>query len=66
MLHVVPPMGPPEALRVNKELANEQGFVDVNKSTMQHVKYENVFSIGDCSSTPNSKTAAAAGNSFNK
>lgn len=37
--------------------------MNVNKSTLQHVKYSNVFAIGDCSSTPNSKTMAAAGKS---
>lgn len=31
----------------------------MDKSTTQHTKYANVFSIGDASSLPNSKTAAA-------
>ncbi|KAF9237139.1 FAD/NAD(P)-binding domain-containing protein [Melanogaster broomeanus] len=35
------------------------GWVEVNPATMQHVKFKNVFSLGDCSSTPNSKTVAA-------
>lgn len=54
-------MSAPEVLRKNKELANEQGFMNVNKDTLQHLTYKNIFSIGDCSGTPNSKTAAAAG-----
>lgn len=57
-------MSAPDVLRTNQELTNEQGFMNVNKDTMQHVKYPNVFSIGDCSGTPNSKTAAAAGKSL--
>lgn len=61
MLHAVPPMSPPGELKQCKELVNELGFVEVNKDTMQHLKYSNVFAIGDCSSSPNSKTAAAAG-----
>lgn len=61
MLHVVPPMGTPNELAQCKELVNEAGFVDVDKCTMQHVRYSNVFAIGDCSASPNSKTAAAAG-----
>lgn len=61
MLHVTPPMATPETLSKNKEITNEAGFVEVNKDTMQHVRFPNVFTIGDCSSTPNSKTAAAAG-----
>ena len=31
----------------------------MNKETTQHTKYPNVFSLGDASSLPNSKTAAA-------
>lgn len=61
MLHVTPPMATPETLSKNKDIANEAGFVDVHRETLQHVKFSNVFTIGDCSSTPNSKTAAAAG-----
>ncbi|GAB0094265.1 sulfide:quinone oxidoreductase, mitochondrial [Sergentomyia squamirostris] len=60
LLHVTPPMATPEVLSSCKELANAAGFVDVDKDTLQHVKYPNIFAIGDCSSTPNSKTAASA------
>jgi sulfide:quinone oxidoreductase len=35
------------------------GWVEVNQNSMQHVRYSNVFALGDVSSTPNSKTAAA-------
>lgn len=61
LLHVVPPMGTPAELATCRALVNEAGFVEVDKSTMQHIKYKNVFAIGDCSDSPNSKTAAAAG-----
>lgn len=40
-------------------IANEAGFVDIDKHTMRHTKYNNIWSLGDCSSAPNSKTAAA-------
>ncbi|XP_030380227.1 sulfide:quinone oxidoreductase, mitochondrial [Scaptodrosophila lebanonensis] len=60
MLHAVPPMSAPDELTKCKELVNESGFVDVDKSTLQHTKYKNVFAIGDCSGSPNSKTAASA------
>lgn len=59
MLHVTPPMSTPDALHNCKELVNMCGYVDVDKSTLQHIKYKNVFAIGDCGSTPNAKTAAA-------
>ncbi|XP_052889356.1 sulfide:quinone oxidoreductase, mitochondrial [Anopheles moucheti] len=58
-LHVTPPMGAPDVLKACKSLVNEVGFVDVSKDTLQHQKFSNVFAIGDCSSSPNSKTAAS-------
>nr|CAB3266551.1 sulfide:quinone oxidoreductase, mitochondrial [Phallusia mammillata] len=58
MLHVSPPCGPLDVVKSSK-IADAAGFVDVNKETMQHVKYPNVFSLGDCSNIPTSKTAAA-------
>ncbi|NXH39701.1 SQOR protein, partial [Dicaeum eximium] len=58
MLHVTPPMGPPAVL-VNSPVSDEGGWVDVDKETLQHRKYANVFGIGDCTNLPTSKTAAA-------
>ena len=58
MLHVTPPMGPPDLIK-NSPLAAETGWVSVDKFTTQHTKYANVFSIGDCSNLPTSKTGAA-------
>lgn len=58
LLHVVPKMGP-HAFVKNSPLANEAGFVDVDDGTTQHKKFPNVWSAGDASSLPTSKTAAA-------
>ncbi|TIA88306.1 hypothetical protein E3P99_02689 [Wallemia hederae] len=58
LLHVVPPQAPLDFYK-NSPIADESGFVSVDKSTTQHTQYPNIFSIGDCSSLPNSKTAAA-------
>ncbi|MCA9684134.1 MAG: NAD(P)/FAD-dependent oxidoreductase [Myxococcales bacterium] len=58
MIHVTPPQSSPEFIAKSK-LANAGGWVDVDKHTMQHVRYPNVFSLGDCSSLPCSKTGAA-------
>uniref|UniRef100_A0A8C9EMK1 FAD/NAD(P)-binding domain-containing protein n=1 Tax=Pavo cristatus TaxID=9049 RepID=A0A8C9EMK1_PAVCR len=58
MLHVTPPMGPPDVL-INSPVSDEVGWVDVNKETLQHKKYPNIFGIGDCTNLPTSKTAAA-------
>ncbi|KAF2136500.1 uncharacterized protein K452DRAFT_129372 [Aplosporella prunicola CBS 121167] len=58
LLHVVPKMGP-HAFVKESALANEAGYVDVHQHTTRHTKYGNVWSAGDASSLPNSKTAAA-------
>ncbi|XP_033725410.1 sulfide:quinone oxidoreductase, mitochondrial-like [Pecten maximus] len=58
MLHVTPPMSTPDELRTS-DIVNEAGFVDVNKETLQHNSFPNIFAIGDCNSAPTSKTAAA-------
>ena len=40
-------------------IGNADGWVNVNKETTQHVQFPNIFSLGDSSSLPTSKTAAA-------
>ena len=58
MIHVTPPQSAPEFVK-QSPLANEAGWVNVNKHTLQHPEYPNVFSLGDVSSLPTSKTGAA-------
>lgn len=58
MLHVTPPQSAPDFIR-NSTLANEAGWVDVNKNTLQHNRFFNIFSLGDASALPTSKTGAA-------
>lgn len=58
LLHVVPKMGP-HAFVAKSALANPGGLVDVDDATTRHKKYANVWSIGDASSLPTAKTAAA-------
>ena len=58
LLHITPPMSAPVVVS-SSALANDAGFVDVDKGTLQHTRYPNVFSLGDSSSCPTSKTAAA-------
>lgn len=58
MLHITPPMGPPDALKTSS-LADSNGYLNVNKKTLQHVKYKNIFGIGDCTNLPTSRTTAA-------
>ncbi|XP_034191932.2 sulfide quinone oxidoreductase isoform X1 [Osmia lignaria lignaria] len=59
LLHVCPPMGPPDVLIRHSSLTNETGFLTVDPKTLRHTKYPNIYGIGDCTSTPNSKTMAA-------
>ncbi|NCP12574.1 MAG: NAD(P)/FAD-dependent oxidoreductase [Sphingomonadales bacterium] len=59
MLHVVPPQVAPQFL-ADSALAAANGFTDVDQHTLQHVRYSNVFGLGDSGSSPNAKTAAAA------
>lgn len=61
MLHISPPMSTPDFLRESKTLVDQAGFLNVNKETMQHTVYPNIFGVGDCTNAPTSKTAAAAG-----
>jgi sulfide:quinone oxidoreductase len=62
MIHVTPPMSSPDFIK-NSPLAvpdgPTQGWVNVDRDTLVHKVYPNVFSLGDASSLPTSKTAAA-------
>ncbi len=58
MLHVTPPQSAPDFI-AKSPLANEKGWIDVDKYTLQHTRYKNIFGIGDATSTPNGKTGAA-------
>ncbi len=62
-IHVVPPMRAPDAVK-NSALAWKEGpfaaggWLEVDKTTLQHRRYPNVFGIGDINGTPRGKTAA--------
>nr|XP_050861130.1 sulfide:quinone oxidoreductase, mitochondrial [Vespula vulgaris]XP_050861140.1 sulfide:quinone oxidoreductase, mitochondrial [Vespula vulgaris] len=59
LLHVCPPMGPPDVLKSHSKLTDKSGFLSVDPATLKHVKYSNIYGIGDCLNAPNSKTMAA-------
>ena len=59
MLHVTPPQKAPKFI-ADSPVADKAGYVEVDQATMQHVRYPNIFGLGDGGSTPNAKTAAAA------
>ena len=58
LLHVVPPQRAPAVVR-ESPLADAGGWLDVDKYSLQHPRYPNVFSLGDASGLPTSKTGAA-------
>ncbi len=61
LLHVVPPQSAPDWIK-DSPLAdpdNPAGYVQIDKHTMQHTRFGNVFALGDAGSSPNSKTGAA-------
>lgn len=59
MLHAVPPQVSHDFLR-ESPLADAAGWCEVDPATLRHVRYENIFGLGDCISASNAKTAAAA------
>lgn len=58
MIHVTPPQSAPNFIK-DSTLVNAAGWVDVDKHTLQHVRHANIFSLGDASGLPTSKTGAA-------
>ncbi len=59
MIHVCPPQLSPDFVQASP-LADSAGWIDVDHATLRHKRYPNIFGLGDASSTPNAKTAAAA------
>lgn len=59
LLHVTPPMKAHDSVK-NSKLADAAGWVEVDQGSLQHKRYENVFSLGDASSLPTSKVSIMA------
>jgi sulfide:quinone oxidoreductase len=60
LLHVAPRQSAPDFIKSSPlSTGDANGYVDIDKYTLQHVRYPNVFSLGDAGSSPNSKTGAA-------
>lgn len=58
MLHTAPPSVAPKFIQ-DSPLVNQAGWLDVNKHTMQHNEYGNIFGLGDVAGVPTAKTGAA-------
>jgi sulfide:quinone oxidoreductase len=63
-INVIPPMRAPEAVR-KSELAWQSGpwaadgWMEVDRSTLRHRRFANVFGVGDVAGVPKGKTAAS-------
>lgn len=63
-IHVIPPMRAPLSIR-NSPLPwqtgnwSTEGWLDVDRGTLRHLRYPNVFGVGDIAGVPKGKTAAS-------
>jgi len=57
-LHITPACIAPREIG-ESDLGSAKGWVPVNKETLQHIRYENVFSIGDVAQVPMGKTGGS-------
>ncbi len=57
-LHIAPPAKAPDEIGSSK-IGSANGWVPVNKETLQHVIYKNIFSLGDIAAVPLGKTGGS-------
>jgi len=62
-LHVIPPQRAPEVIRQSglswADKWTDQGWVEVDQKTLRHLRYPEIFAIGDVAGVPKGKTAAS-------
>jgi sulfide:quinone oxidoreductase len=61
LLHAVPPQSAPDWIKATTLPAadNPLGYVEVDPETLRHVRFPNVWSLGDAAATTNSKSGGA-------
>lgn len=57
-LHITPPMKAPDEIG-KSAIGSAKGWIPVDKETLQHVKYNNIFSLGDIAAVPMGKTGGS-------
>jgi sulfide:quinone oxidoreductase len=57
-LHVTPPQKAPDEIG-KSPIGSSKGWVPVDKETLQHVKYKNIFALGDIAAVPMAKTGGS-------
>lgn len=55
LLHITPPQKAPDEIG-KSAIGSPKGWIPVNKETLQHVKYNNIFALGDIAAVPMGKT----------
>ncbi len=62
-LNVIPPQRAPQVVRDSglswADRWTDQGWIEVDQATLRHLRYPNVFGIGDINGVPKGKTAAS-------
>jgi sulfide:quinone oxidoreductase len=62
-LHVIPPQRAPDVIRQSglswADKWTDQGWVEVDKQTLRHLRYPEIFALGDVAGVPKGKTAAS-------
>lgn len=59
LMHFTPPQSAPDWIKKSPLSTGPFGYVDVDKYSLQHNKWPNIFALGDVGSMPTSKTGAA-------
>ena len=57
-LHITPPQKAPDEIG-KSAIGSAKGWIPVDKETLQHVKYKNIFSLGDIAAVPMGKTGGS-------
>ena len=62
-LHVIPPQRAPDVIRQSglswADKWTDQGWVEVDMKTLRHLRYPEIFALGDVAGVPKGKTAAS-------
>ena len=62
-LHVIPPQRAPDFVRQSglawADKWTDQGWIEVDKATLRHLRYPEIFALGDVAGVPKGKTAAS-------
>jgi sulfide:quinone oxidoreductase len=58
-IHITPPMKAPDEIGKSK-VGSAKGWIPVKKETLQHAKFNNIFSLGDIAAVPMGKTGGSA------